>query len=120
MINYYDYNRNKMETTLYDMPKDMLVKLICTIRDDINKEWVEKYNNLEIRYNLITQVSNNSFYPISIKSCSFPRCQSMTCGDRNTDFNHNCDNIRYCVNCGEPFCNKHREGDFCGSCNQKM
>ena len=105
-----------METTLYDMPKDMLVKLICTIRDDINIEWAEKYNNLEIKCHLMSQVSNNSLDPIDIKSCSFPRCQSMTGCDRYTEFNHNCDNIRYCVKCGELFCNKHEEGYLCGSC----
>ena len=106
-----------METTLYDIPKDMLVKLICTIRDDINNEWTKKYKDLEIRYNLMRQVSINSRNPIYIESCSFPGCQSLMCSnDRDTDFYHNCDDMRYCDGCETLFCNKHREGYFCGSC----
>ena len=114
-----------MESDLYSLPKDMLVKLIATIREDTIKEISKKYEDqmkdLQIRYDLMKEVSDYSTYPISVEQCSFPNCEAMWGSNgRDTDSYYKCDDRDWCESCGKMFCQQHIIIDsnniYCDNC----
>ena len=87
-------------TSLYDLPKDMLVHLISTIQEDNNK----KYQELSDKYNELVSDHRQATYEIeSIKSSplsqNFRWCSKNNCG--------RCCDIYKCQNCNKSFCSLH-------------
>jgi hypothetical protein len=110
-----------MNMDLYSLPKDMLIKLVSTIREDTIKEYTEKMEDLQIRFNLMKEVSVNSQYPIWVDKCSFLDCKGIYASDgRDYDASHNCEEIFYCKNCDELFCDQHIKNFLCAKCSKEL
>lgn len=102
---------------LYSLPKDILVKLISTIREDTIQEYSKKIEELDIKLRLIREVSYNSIYPIELSYCSFPDCKSISASNyRDKDAFHNCEDMVFCDLCADTFCDKHLNDGVCSDC----
>jgi len=77
---------------LYSLPKDILIKLIYTIREDTIKEYEEKLQKLDILEE-----------SLNINWCNYPNCKSFVLDHRYFT------NDYYCGNCEEMFCEDHMD-----------
>ena len=84
-----------MNTDLYSLPKDMLVKLICTIREDAIKEYEEKIEKLENKL---------KFY----KKVGFLYCHEVDCDKKSWKGADEIeDEFFYCNTCEDVYCESH-------------
>ena len=108
-----------MQTNLYSLPKDILVKLITTIRDDITKEYMEKYGPI---IDFLNNASNNILvYRCAGENCFNKYFSTYHGRDNETVLNWNlsepmiwCENQcitdvsgPYCVNCADKYLINH-------------
>ena len=104
-----------MNTDLYSLPKDMLVKLVSMIREDTIKEYEEK---IELYQEKNCVMKNLKIY----HECSFPKCRAFQIIAGMRGIKHfNCKGIMRCRNCMEYFCDEHiKEGFYCSDCKEKI
>ena len=81
---------------LYSLPKDILVKLVATIREDVVKEY-EEYKVKCLEYERILK-------EISVVKCSKENCKAYAINNR-IQLPYNTDKIIYCN--GKTFCREH-------------
>lgn len=92
---------------LYSLPKDMLVKLICTIREDTEKK---NKDDLELLEKIKPYVQR----------CKQPNCESIYINNdvSITDSSHR--GLYRCHNCNETCCDDHKKwfkyGTLCLDC----
>jgi len=86
--------------SLYKLPKDLLVKLISTIRKDTVEEYQEKINEKDKQINNLKYVlaEIKQIYRIEIYKCSY--CDKYEVGD---DLEY----ITFCYQCQEECCPNH-------------
>ena len=96
---------------LYSLPKDILIKLISTIREDTIKEYDEKIKFIKEEFN----------HCISIEKCSFLNCDATLFLDKHINFPncYKCYFMGCCKGCLKYYCNKHLKFDngyYCIEC----
>ena len=95
-----------METKLSDLPKDLLVQLVATIREDVMKEFYnqrEEIQNLEKILREILSISG-----LIVERCSHKHCSKFWV--RNRERGHNQYKKEYflsCKKCWRNFCDEH-------------
>ena len=86
---------SSQDTNLYSLPKDMLVKIISTIREDTIKEYEEKVQELEDKL---------KFY----KNVEILYCHEEGCDKKGAKGGDEIgDDYFYCNQCDEVFCESH-------------
>jgi len=105
-----------MNTDLYSLPKDMLIKLVSTIREDTIKEVTDKY---EEKFNFIMKSGN------FIDECDFSDCDSLRILNNINGIKHfKCEEFRVCRECIRIHCDKHfiktEKGYYCEECREKF
>lgn len=87
---------------LNNLSKDMLIKLILTMREKGEKDKLE--------LDLFREKYPNSF---QFTHCSYENCITIMCQDAGFySSTVNCDYIALCENCLKLFCNKHLKIKF--------
>ena len=89
---------------LYSLPKDMLVKLISTIREDTIKEITSKYRE---KIDFVSYVLESENETNSLTECDFPGCNSMEIGITNEDYSFGCKYMIWCNKCSRYICDRH-------------
>ena len=88
-------------TNLHDMPKDMLIKLIATIREDAVKETFKDTMKLvEERLNSNKHRSASLMY---LHSCKNSDCKYFEI----SEYYHTHKHLKKCYRCGNLYCDKH-------------
>lgn len=90
-----------MTTNLYDLPKDILIKLLITVREDIEKEYIEEIIYLNKKIDTFREVAPG----VEVNNCDFPNCKALYCRNFETSYvkcsymvRHFCDGL---------YCDKH-------------
>ena len=86
-----------LKMSLYDLPKDMLVYLISTVKYDLEKENEQLKKDIEAY----------EFLGAGKKYCRYLDCKSMSyfnCGEQKVV---NCNKMFDCDICGDIFCDEH-------------
>ena len=97
--------------SLYDLPKDLLIKLITHIEDETKKKYEKRLALVEAKCKMLEKMSRR----ITVVECSGPECYStMCCSDYGFDNEYlNCEYIDTCDNCGYDYCNEHYQSHNC-------
>lgn len=94
---------------LYDLPKDMLIKLITTIEQNTIEKYEKKLVYAETRYKIIEKMALR----VTIFECE--KCSGiMVSSDYGCDNEYlNCDCIDACNKCGYDYCDQHLHEHDC-------
>ena len=99
-----------MNSDLYSLPKDMLVKLVSTIREDTVKEYEEKLKDLEEELKIYEKVE-------------LAYCDILECPKKWPNTKAYNDDYLLCWNCGGVFCKDHIKMYpklcFCEECDKE-
>ena len=124
-------------TTLYDLPKDILVKLITEIQHDTHQENKKLKRTLLLREKVLKHADlRGAEFPIVLKEC--PLCDDVVFlidkqDPHRFDFSKYNENywrsdydLYHCQSCEYYFCNKHflpgkwcNESNMCEPCQRK-
>ena len=97
------------------MPKDMLVKLVSTIKEETIKEYEEKMEEYKAKFNFVKEFAKKS--GVHIKECSFPNCNATRIYDRYQLQDFTFDFIISCKECNKFYCKKHLANElYCVDC----
>lgn len=120
------------DSDLYKLPKDVLVKLLATFRQDVQKALEDKYSKqiskLELKKEILNEIMEDLddrgiFY--NIEQCCHPNCSNYMIENDGGVFFRTAD-IYSCDICGEnSYCNSHYSQYFsknmeCVSCVQPI
>jgi hypothetical protein len=101
------------QTTLYDFPKDILIKMICNIETDMKKE-LETKKTILAQVIKLTKIDRNVQYQVCnyTKNTQYKICDNyiVSCGylsSRNINKNFNPIKILSCETCSLDFCEEH-------------
>jgi len=83
---------------LYKLPKDMLVKLVAEIREDVKEEYEEKLRKVNVKID--KAVEAGIFY----YHCSKNNCENFYA---MTEFGEMDEDFFYCEDCEREYCNNH-------------
>jgi len=105
------------ESNLYKLPKDVLVKLVATIRQETMDEMEEKY-----KYHLPLSMHDviRKTHTVHIGWCKEKVCSAF-CAVTCPSILKNCQKMHFCSHCSEWVCDEHayqfHDVMLCGPCN---
>ena len=117
-----------MASSLYNLNKDILVKLVAEIQEMTKRQYQKKINHLEKQLGVYKDYADNGKYPLQLDKCTIPDCTAeYYSNSRDYDCRINCEYMVVCYTCDEWYCDKHvakswRKGDYkdlCVPCNEK-
>ena len=89
-------------TSLHDMPKDMLIKLIATIREDTIKETFN--NTMKLVEEGLNSNHNHQYQPLGyLNSCKNSSCMYFEI----SEYRQFHKNLKNCQRCNSLLCNEH-------------
>jgi hypothetical protein len=104
---------------LYDLPKDMLVKLVATIREDSHKDLKAEKKKLKRKLKEVIELGNIGIYKCSGNKCESTYMFTHRYHEKSREF----ENFKNCDLCNEDYCSKHifkiEEGNICESCKDE-
>lgn len=112
-LNIHPHKKEHIETPFDIFPKDILIKLILTVKRDIKKEYKERLQKCKETIKFIEEKGK-----ITSVKCAVEGCRAMESFDVYSDslVNTNCEHVTRCKNkeCKIGCCEKHsKEEVFC-------
>lgn len=94
-------------SNLYDLPKDMLIKLVTTIREEAKKDYEKEIFLLKEEKRMYREISKTNFY-----YCSYGKCNAMwATNGKSEDSYSGCSDFDFCE-CADGmslcYCDKHK------------
>ena len=97
--------------SLYDLPKDILIKIITEIEEKTRNEYERKLAHAEAKYNLLEKMARR----ITIVECSEIDCYAtMVASDYGDDNEYlECSYLDVCEKCYYDYCDEHLNNHDC-------
>lgn len=95
-------------TSLYKLPKDLLVKMICMIKEEMRKEYQERVDDLE------DKVRDAEYLGVKYSYCAYPECKKHNASNYKIKIN----DLHPCASCKKEFCEQHIT--FCEICEDTV
>lgn len=93
--------------SLYDMPRELLVKMICTIEQDARAPLLREIESLRKKYRKISKVAKNHG-GIYNGDCAFLGCPAYSAwSEIDVYYMRNCENMTWCKWCKAWVCDAH-------------
>jgi hypothetical protein len=112
--------------SLYDLPKDILVKMLTTLEQNIRKEFKEQYFPLTLKskvFDKVMEMINGDYRNMLFADyhiCNFKNCENYSIENQNSIY-FSTTNIFFCLNCDTCFCETHKKdfdlsAEYCNEC----
>jgi len=97
--------------SLYDLPKDILIKLITEIEENTQKKYERKVAHAEAKCKMLEKIASR----ITIIECGKIDCYAtMVSSDYGEDNEYlDCENIDVCEKCYYEYCDEHLNTHEC-------
>ena len=102
---------------LYSLPKDILVKLVATIREDVVKEYAEKLEECQENCREYRRLLNKI---TTMCNCSHEGCEAFHTYGFTYGY-YKCDKFYYCQHCENGYCDNHiSDYGLCEKCENTL
>lgn len=116
--------------TLYDLPKDILIKMLTTLQEDIKKEYETENHDLKIKnkiFDSIMQMINRNYRNLAFIDyhiCNTKGCENY-CIENEHGIFFSTSNIFFCVSCDKCYCELHKvdfsiSDEYCNDCYNEL